>query len=264
MGETARIKGGLASVIVDCAGPLPRTRRCIEALLRHTRRPWELIAVADEGDVAAYLAGIRDAAPVHVEVMPPGALATFRHASGLAAACGDYLALLDDGAVVPEGWLDNLAALAEWDPTIGLVGPMLNDAAPPQRAVGAEAVDCASLMRFADRWRADHRRQWITTDRLAVSCLLVHRNVYESVADRPARSVDDLTARVRGRGLSLAVIRELFVYHDDNPTPSGTCPPEGWTDLKPKGVPAEFPPIVARTRPRSRRRRVRQPDDDRS
>src|SRR5947209_7995862 len=133
MSITARFQGGLASVIVDCAGPVRRLRRCIDALLRSTRRPWELIAVANDGPYAAYLAGIGDAAPIHVEVVrPPEDTELFRLGPGITAACGDYLILLDGGTIVSEGWLDGLSALADWDPQIGMVGPMLSDAPPPQ------------------------------------------------------------------------------------------------------------------------------------
>ncbi len=44
---------------------------CVAALARHTRAPWELIAV-DNGSTdgtAAYLAGVRHAAPFRVEVV---------------------------------------------------------------------------------------------------------------------------------------------------------------------------------------------------
>ncbi len=252
MSEAARIEGPLASVVVACGESLPRTRRCIDALLRHTRRPWELIAVVDAGDVAAYLAGIADAAPIHVEIIrPTGDPASFRHSSGLAAACGNFLVLIDDGTVVPEGWLDRLAALAEWDPKIGMVGPMLNDAAPPQRADGVVPDDPAALRDFTDRWREEHRRQWITTDRLDPSCLLVRRHVWESVAETPVRSVDDLAARVVGRGLSLAVIRELFVYHQAALEPA-CAPPDRLPHLMPKGMPVDFRPVAAPARPRGR------------
>ena len=252
MSKTARFRGGLASVIVDCTGPVRRVRRCIDALLRSTRRPWELIAVAEEGPCAAYLAGVGDAAPIHVEVVrPPKDAATFRHTSGIAAACGDYLILIDDGTIVSEGWLDGLSALAEWDPKIGMVGPMLSDAAPPQRADDAEALDRASVRQFADLWREEHRRQWITTDRLAASCVLIPRaKFWEAVADAPVRSVDDLAARVLGRGLLLAVIRELFVHHsvDEPAVPEGRSF-EDSPRLVPRGLAAEFAP-AALARPR--------------
>lgn len=248
MDMTARMGGGLASVIIDATGPLSRSRRCIESLLRSTRRPWELIAVAD-GDCAAYLTGIRDAAPVHVEVVaPPPDPSAFRHGPGLAAACGDYLALIDDGIVVPEGWLEGLSALADWDPQVGMVGAMLNDAPSPQWAECANITDHASLRRFADRWRAEHRRQWITTDHLANSCLLLRRHVFESIASVPIRSFDELASRILDRGLTLAVLRELFVYHS-----SGMDGPESSTSHcpTPKGLATGAAGPAFRRRPRA-------------
>jgi glycosyltransferase involved in cell wall biosynthesis len=215
MSGTVFIKGGLASVVVSCVGPIARTRRCIDALLRRTRRPWELIAVVEEGSsLATYLEGVRDAAPVHVEVVAatddPEA---FAHARGIEAACGDYLALIDDGTVVTDGWLEGLAALADWDPRIAMVGPMLGDVTPPQRAEGAEALDPAVATEFAERWRSGHRRQWFATDRLAGSCVVLRRSTFEALADPAPRSIDDLGERALGRGLMLAVNRELFVHH---------------------------------------------------
>ncbi len=251
MGEAPQNVGGLVSVIVACSGSLPRTRRCIDALLRYTRRPWELIAVTDKRHIGAYLAGVGDAAPIHVEIVDPdGDTSSFRHAPGLAVACGDYLVLIDDGIVVSEGWLGSLAGLAEWDTTIGMVGPMLNDAAPPQRAGDIEGFDPAAIREFSDRWREQHRRQWITTDRLSPSCLLLRRRVYESVADNPMRSADDLVEQVIGRGLSLAVIRELFIYHESasaatlEKSPGSSERPPYPT---PTAIPVERWPITART-----------------
>jgi glycosyltransferase involved in cell wall biosynthesis len=245
-GGTVFIKGGLASVVVLCDGPPLRTRRCIEALLRQTRRPWELIAVVDEGgENAAYLSGIRDAATVHVEIVPaPQDPAAFRHAPGIAAACGDYLALIDDGTIVSLGWLERLASLADWDPNIALAAPMIGDATPPQRAEGPGSLDPDSVGEFAERWTTEHRRQWFATDRLAPSCIVVRRSVYESLAETPVASVDDLAARALGRGLMLAINRELFVHHSTHvPEPSTARP--GPHLLMPKGGLNDLAPPAA-------------------
>jgi len=45
---------------------------------------------------------------------------------GLKAARGAYLVLLNNDAVVTDGWLDQLAALVESDPQIGMTGPVSN------------------------------------------------------------------------------------------------------------------------------------------
>jgi glycosyltransferase involved in cell wall biosynthesis len=244
MGGTVFIKGGLASVVVVCDGPPSRTRRCIEALLRQTRRPWELIAVvAEGGENAAYLSGIRDAATVHVEIVPaPRDPAAFRHGPGIAVACGDYLALIDDGTIVTFGWLERLAALADWDPKIALAAPMIGDATPPQRADGPGSLDPDSVAEFADRWTTEHRRQWFATDRLAPSCIVLRRSVYESLAESPVVSVDDLSARALSRGFLLAVNRELFVHHSLHETQSSAA---GSRLLMPKGALADLAPPAA-------------------
>ena len=113
-GTQARV--GLASVIVPCFNQRGFTQLCIKSLLRHTRLPWELILI-DNGstdDTAAYLAGVQDAAPVPVTVIRNSRNLGFPAAvnQGLQAARGEYLMLLNNDAVVTDGWLDQLIALA--------------------------------------------------------------------------------------------------------------------------------------------------------
>jgi glycosyltransferase involved in cell wall biosynthesis len=150
------------------------TELCVQALFRHARPDWELIVV-DNGstnDTAAYLAGVRDAARVPVTIISNPQNVGFPRAinQGLPAAGGEYFVLLNNDAVVTDGWLDQLIALSAaaqeatnqedpfWNtkgakgtkgeealrdvrgpesealptPRIGLVGPMSNYAAPPQ------------------------------------------------------------------------------------------------------------------------------------
>src|SRR5580693_5008786 len=130
---------GLASIIVPCWGQLEFTRQCVAALKSHTRPPWELIVIdngsTDHTDI--YLAGVQDGASVPVTVISNTSNLGFPAAinQGLKAARGDYLVLLNNDAVVTDGWLDQLVALANMgrpDKNFGLVGPMSNYAAPPQ------------------------------------------------------------------------------------------------------------------------------------
>ena len=112
---------GLASIIVPCWNQRGFTELCVQALFRHTRRPWELIVI-DNGstdDTAAYLAGVRDAANVPVTLVKNAQNRGFPAAinQGLQQARGDYLVLLNNDAVVTDGWLDQLVALTRvtWD-----------------------------------------------------------------------------------------------------------------------------------------------------
>jgi GT2 family glycosyltransferase/glycosyltransferase involved in cell wall biosynthesis len=107
---------GLASIIIPSCNPLESTRQCIAALMRYTRRPWELIVVNDgsSDETSAYLESVRDAVSVPVivitNVTSRGIAAAVNQ--GLKAARGEYLVLLNNDVVVTDGWLGQLIALA--------------------------------------------------------------------------------------------------------------------------------------------------------
>jgi hypothetical protein len=71
-----RVEPGLVGVVVPCIGRPTTVRRCMAALLKHTRKPWRLIAVvrSDRDAIGSYLSGIADTSAVPVEVIvDPGA-----------------------------------------------------------------------------------------------------------------------------------------------------------------------------------------------
>ena len=237
----------MTSIIIPCFNQLEFTRHCLTAIFRHTRPPWELIVV-DNGSTdgtGMYLAGIQDAAPAPVTVITNGQNLGFPAAinQGLKAARGDYLVLLNNDAVVTDGWLDQLIALAnaengfhkeeqegqegkdkepkekEEGRSIGLVGPMSNYASPPQLVQNVPYRDMEEMQGFARRWRDEHRGQWFTVGKLSGFCLLMKRAVYETIGGLDERfglglcDDDDLAERARRAGFELAVAHDLFVHH---------------------------------------------------
>ncbi|QEH32069.1 SPBc2 prophage-derived glycosyltransferase SunS [Aquisphaera giovannonii] len=222
---------GLTSVIVPCFDQLEFTRECVRALVRKTGRPWELIVV-DNGSTDGtdrYLAGVADAAPMAVRVIGNASNRGFPAAvnQGLAAARGEYLVLLNNDAVVTDGWLDQLVALADSDPAIGMAGPMSNYASPPQLVEDVPYKDLDAMHGFAARWREEHRGQWLTAGKLSGFCLLMKRAVYEAIGGLDERfglgffDDDDLGRRARDAGFTLAVARDLFVHHFGSRTFTG-------------------------------------------
>jgi glycosyltransferase involved in cell wall biosynthesis len=301
---------GLASIIVPCWNQLEFTRHCITALVRHTRRPWELIVV-DNGSTdgtTIYLAGVHDAAAVPVTVISNRENRGFPAAinQGLAAARGEYLVMLNNDVVVTDAWLDQLTALttaktgeeenrstakdaksakedgetngkgefvnetpnativhfadevsaseaatatiAMTTPSpiipgeprttdhgprtnhpftrggklgvgVGLVGPMSNYAAPPQRVENVPYHNLDEMHRFARTWRDEHRGRWFTVPKLSGFCLLMKRAVYEKIGGLDERfglgffDDDDLAERARRAGFELAVAHDLFIHH---------------------------------------------------
>src|SRR5260370_40835914 len=113
---------GLVSVLVPCCGQLKYTKLCVPSLLRHSRRPYELIFL-DIGSLdgtAEYLAGVQAAAAVRIEVVRAatdlGVGGAVREAVG--RTWGEYLVLLNNDTVVSEGWLDQMVALAKMSPAV--------------------------------------------------------------------------------------------------------------------------------------------------
>ena len=213
------------SVVVPCLGRPETVRRCLAALFRHTRKPWHLVVVArsERDAIGTYLAGVRDAAPIPVDILTDPAARSLRAAwrDGLARAPGEFVALVGPGVAVTDAWLDQLVALAGADPAVGMVAPMSNAAAPPQRADGVPYTDPAEgLDAFARRWRDDRRGRWSEVECLSGQCLLIKRGVLESLRARrgfrpAALKPRRLSLRVRKAGFKLAVAHDLFVHQDD-------------------------------------------------
>ena len=121
---------------------------------------------------------------------------------------------------------------------MGLIGPMSNYAAPPQLVEnvpyrigpkksprlpgtnGAEwLVDVSAVDAFARKWREQERGQWTEVQRLGGFCLLLKRSVLEKIGPRQQWSElgvfdsDDLCAKARQAGFTLACCRDLFIHH---------------------------------------------------
>ncbi len=220
---------GLASIIIPCFNQRLFSELCLRALFRHTRGPWELIVV-DNGstdDTAPYLAGVQVAAPVPVTIIRNAQNLGFPAGvnQGLQTARGKYLVLLNNDAVVNDGWLNQLIGLAEMEtgPSsrdeadrvatrstkgIGLVGPMSNYASPPQWIEEVPYRDLQEMESFAWRWRDEHRGEWFTTSKLSGFCLLMKRTLYEAIGGLDEQFglglFDDDDLAERGGGLDLS------------------------------------------------------------
>jgi glycosyltransferase involved in cell wall biosynthesis len=215
--------GNVASVIITCGAKLDPLRTCIASVMRYHRGARELLVTDSDRSkrVTAYLAGVRDASPIPVTIFPPPKrlrLST-SYATVARAARGDYLVFLHDHAIVTDGWLEQLIALAGADPAIGITAPMSNAGPGPQRVPHAPGAGAGveQVSQFAERWRQEHRGQWLTTEHLGGPCLLIRRKALEviSAGERLRPSLlrwRRLGARATQKGYQLAVARDLYVH----------------------------------------------------
>lgn len=232
----------LVSVVVPCCGQLEYTRLCVSSLLRHSRRPYELIFVdLDSMDgTTEYLSGLQTAATVPVHILHVSADSGFAGAisSGIAAATGEFIVLLSNDTIVTRNWLEHLLALADSSPAIALVGAMSNSAPAPQ-SVGslpyrlpAKTVsptvptaengrllpDLDLVDRFAQQWEEQNRGKWFETERLATFCLLLKPQIRDLALPLKSQTyftfdADQMYQKVRQAGFRLACCMDLFIHH---------------------------------------------------
>ncbi len=246
---------GLVSILMPCCGMLEYTKLSVPSVLKYSRPPFEIIFL-DIGSLdgtAEYLAGIRDAASVRVEIVRTVTDAGIGDAvkEAIQLARGEYLVLLNNDTIVTDAWLNQLIALSGMGPGIGAVGPMSNYAAPPQlvetvpyrfgprknRTPGSTAapglVDTSAVHAFAGEFRETNKGKWLETERLGGFCLLLKRVVFERMGnlekftDLSLFDSDIVSSKTRQEGFSLAVCRDLFIHHFGTRTFAHGAPSSG-------------------------------------
>jgi len=213
------------SIIILACNEVELTRLCLASVVRHTQRDFELILV-DNGSKDAVPDLFRqyenDFGPARVKVVTHSNNLGFAAGvnSGILAARGEFVVLLNNDTVVTPGWLDGLIAwsLRDW-PQVGMVGPMTNYTAAPQQ-VEPIYRDLSGLDQFADDRRRLFSNQALDLGRLTGFCLLIRRSVLEEVGSRLDEQFgigffedDDLCVRVRRAGYRLYAALDVYIHH---------------------------------------------------
>jgi GT2 family glycosyltransferase len=248
----------LVTIVVPCCGMIEYTKMCVPSLLRNTRPPFELtfLDVGSLDGTAEYLAGIKAACSIRVNILRTSTDLGISELckEAIATAKGDYLVLLNNDTVVTEGWLNMLIELANLSPTVGMVGPMSNYAAPPQLvetvpyrvkprrskstrqfAVRETLLDVDAMHAFAHEHRGQFKGKWMQVERLGGFCLLLKREVLDRIGlvnlekwtDLSLFDTDILSVKARQAGYMLACSRDLFIHHFGTRTFSHGAPTQG-------------------------------------
>ena len=196
-------------------------RPCLERLLAHTRLPSRLIVVdngSTDPETLRYLQALPGAAPLETDVIrhPTNLGIAAALNSGLRASRAPWICLLNNDVLVTEGWLEELLAVAQADPAIGLVNPMSNQ-------FGLTARSGETIDELARRCRAA-RGRWVEHATCEGFCMLVSRQVLEQVGlfDEglgPMFFEDaDYALRVRRAGRLCVVAEGAYVFHQGSAT----------------------------------------------
>ena len=138
--------------------------------------------------------------------------------TGLAAATGDYLIMLNNDTVVTRGWILGLLRHFQTDPKLGLLGPATNHIGNESK-VPVRYDTLAQMPTAARVWTLEHMGQTYGMRTLAFFCVMMSRAVYERVGPmdetfgRGFFEDDDYCRRIEQQGLRLACADDVLVHH---------------------------------------------------
>lgn len=189
---------------------------CVERLLAHTRLPVRLLIVdngSTDPETLQYLRELPSTTTAETIVVRHPANVGIAAAlnSGLAQTRGPWICLLNNDVLVTAGWLDEMIAVAESEPTIGLVNPMSNQFGliprPPQ------TIDA-----LAERRRC-LRGRWLEHATCEGFCVLLSRALFEHVGDLDEGFGSmffedaDYALRAHRAGFRSVIAEGAYVYH---------------------------------------------------
>lgn len=222
----------LTSIIILAHNQLEYTKKCIDSILTHTQKPFELIIV-DNGSTdgtADYLESelARLIPEDRLRVIKNNENLGFAKGNnqGIAASQADYVILMNNDVVVTPGWLSKMVTCAEKNPRIGIVGPKSNYVSGPQLVenVSYDTKDLKGLEKYADGF-AEHNSGKVTPCwRVVGFCMLIKRAVIDKIGGLDERyglgnfEDDDFSLRASLAGYESYIAEDCFVHHFGNRT----------------------------------------------
>ena len=210
----------------DGEGGVDATAECLDSIYAHTHRSFEVVLVSNgaRGEAGAgvgALAARWQARHGNLTYLRNADDAGYARAcnQGLAAARGDYLAVMHNDVVVTPGWLGRLMAVMAIHPSVALVGPALSSG-PGAQAVGMRTYQSTSqLPEFAEHWAANHTAEIAVVTPIAGVCMLMRRQVvrrlggFDGAFGDGIHADDDYCVRAYRAGFRMAVAFDAFVHH---------------------------------------------------
>ncbi|WP_026841166.1 glycosyltransferase [Citrifermentans bremense] len=212
----------LTSIVILTWNELSCTRECLESIQRYTPEPHEVILV-DNGSSDGTIPFLREfcAGKVNYRLIENGKNLGFAAGCniGMRAARGGRILLLNNDTVLTRGWLSGMIEALQRDPKAGIVGPMTNEIAGPQKLAKVPYRGMEELQAFAERFRSDHYGRRIEVDRVVGFCMLFTRELLETVGELDERfgsgnfEDDDFCLRAALAGYRCLIAGDVFIHH---------------------------------------------------
>lgn len=222
----------LPEVVVPVYDALEHVQLCLQSVVESTECP-HLLTIVDDGSLpecATWLDEFAKGKP-WVRVLHNGGNLGYTRAINRAIreSTGSAIILLNSDTIVSPGWLTRLIAVAESDPTTGLVGPVSNAASwqsvpAIKDKSGAWAINAlppnTTVSEYAELVRASSTGESAPVPILNGFCLYIKRKVFDTIGlfDEEAfpqgyGEENDFCFRAADAGFELRVATDAYVFH---------------------------------------------------
>ncbi|MDW7684972.1 MAG: glycosyltransferase family 2 protein [Bacillota bacterium] len=214
-------KNPLISIIIPAFNQWPYTRQCLQSVLNNTCFPGLEVVLVDNASTDQTKEQLAQWVHPALRVISSSVNLGFSGGMnlGLRHANGDYLILLNNDTIVPQGWLKRLLRPLG-NPDIGLAGPVTNyslneqklDLVPADPIQGADASWLNEIYRF-------NQGSLRFTEFLTFFCTAMRRDLFETVGQMDEQFTvglfedNDYCERVKAAGYKLVIVDDAFVYH---------------------------------------------------
>ncbi len=211
-------------IVIATMNALPATRQCLESLATNTSGAYETFVV-DNGSI--------DGTPHVIWEMTGKRPTCFQKNEGVARARNigameamrdptiEYVCFLDNDTRVPPGWIDDMVAVMEVSPCVGILGPISCCATGPQNA--ADQID---KRKYEDVYQLAKLRSpsFIPANKINGFCMLVRTEalkkigLFDETLGLYGYEADDFCRRAFGLGYGIGIANQVYVQHQGRAT----------------------------------------------
>lgn len=215
------------TIIILTHNQFQYTRLCLETIYLHTHIDhFEIVMVdnASTDQTRKYLAELSVTLP-NLRIIWNDKNEGFAKAvnQGISNSRGQYLAILNNDAIVSDYWLIRMLDHIRSNDRVGMVGPATNSSGNEQK-IPAEYDTFTEFQKFAERRYAQFPRKNFEIGMLPMFCVLLENSVVEKVGLLDERfglgyfEDEDYAMRLKEKNYRLLCAEDVYVHHYGNIT----------------------------------------------
>lgn len=211
---------GFISYTISVSNHGSNLKRCLNSIKRCSPEKYEIIVVQNGSrNATKWLRQFARQHPNTTIVRPKGALSITKcYNEAMKASSGEYILLLRDDVIIPNGSLSGMLKCINSLPDAGIVGPMTNDADGKQKVASSDDITRETLDEYANCFAEKHRDRRVLTRHVGGFCVLFKRKLIERIGllDETLESLEcateDFCVRAALEGYNSLIAGDAFVY----------------------------------------------------